>query len=467
MADLAALTLLDAARAVREREVSAVELTEHCLARIEATEPAVHAWVTVDAEGARAAARIADAAVGAGEPLGTLHGVPLGVKDLIDTAGLRTTYGSPRWADHVPTRDATAVARLRAAGAVVLGKHATHELAWGGRTDSAHFGPTHNPRRRGHIPGGSSGGSAAAVVAGGCFGAVGTDTAGSVRIPAALSGCVGYKPTRGRVSLAGVMPLAPSLDHVGALARTVPDAAAIVTAIGGPDPADPGTLAWPLVPEAPVSVDGLDLAFLSGWPTALLDDGVAEVYEAARRRTAAAGLSTTCQDSVGEADAASALLTRVLAEAGARHRSDFATDPAGFGPDLAELLALPAPSARELAAAGAVTARLTAQLLELLSLHDVLVLPTVPVPAPAIGATTVRVAGAELPIEPVLTQLTSPADAAGLPAVSVPVGDVGGLPVGLQLLGRPGADAVVLAAAAAIHELHLPLLPTNDRGRSR
>jgi aspartyl-tRNA(Asn)/glutamyl-tRNA(Gln) amidotransferase subunit A len=450
MTDVGGLTLLEAARAVRERDVSPVELTEHALARIEETEPVVHAWVTVAADAARAAAREAEAAVLAGADLGPLHGVPMGVKDLLDTAGTRTTYGSARFGHHVPTRDATAVARLRGAGAVLLGKHATHELAWGGRTDSAHYGPTHNPHRRGRIPGGSSGGSAAAVVVGSCWGALGTDTAGSVRIPAALSGCVGYKPSRGRVSLAGVLPLAPSLDHVGALARTVADAAAIVDAVAGPDPADPGSQA--LVPadpaEAPV------VAALGGWATALLDPGVAAACDAARDRLQAAGVRVVEVDLPAEPATTAAVLTRVLAEAHARHRAAFEEQPDAFGADLRALLGGAAPTPAELATSEAVVARTSALLLDLLATYDALLLSTVPVLAPEIGATTVRVDGPDgevtLPVELALTRLTSPFNATGLPAVSVPAGSAQGLPVGVQVVGRPWGDRTALALAALV-----------------
>jgi aspartyl-tRNA(Asn)/glutamyl-tRNA(Gln) amidotransferase subunit A len=451
---LGSLDLVEAAAAVRAGDVTATELTEHYLARIEETEPAVHAWASVDVDGARAAARAADDAVASGAALGALHGVPLGVKDLIDTADWPTSYGSARWAGHVPTRDATAVARLRAAGAVVLGKQATHELAWGGRTDSARLGPTHNPHRRGHIPGGSSGGSAASVAIGSCLGAIGTDTAGSLRIPAALSGCVGYKPTRGRVSRAGVLPLAPSLDHVGALARTVADAAAIVAAIEGPDRADPDTQAFGPGATEPVDVRRLRLAFLAGWPTELLADEVAVAYADTHRWVTAAGIRASCREVVGDPQAPTALLTRILAEAGAQHRPAFEAHPEDFGPDLAELLALPAPSPRDLAEGGAVLARSTAQLLDLLIEHDVLVLPTVPVPAPRIGELTVTLGGRELPVEQVLTRLTSPFNAAGLPVVSVRVGSAGGLPIGAQVVGRPGDDRTALAVAAEIERCY-------------
>lgn len=453
MADLAELNLLDAARAIRERELSPVELTEHYLARIDETEPAVHAYVTVDAEGARRAARAAEAAVTSGETLGPLHGVPLGVKDLFDTAGVRTTYGSPAWERHIPARDATAVARLRAAGAVILGKHATHELAWGGRTDSAHFGPTHNPHRRDHIPGGSSGGSAASVVAGSSLGAIGTDTAGSVRIPAALCGCVGFKPTRGRVSLAGAMPLAPSLDHVGALARTVADAAAIIDAIAGPDPADPGTHL--LVPADAASAAGRPLraAFLSGWPTDLLDPDIAAALSDVEHRLPRYGVAVASAKVAGEAPAA-AILTRILAEAGMRHRPAYERCPEAFGADVGELLRLAPPTTDDLVRTQLLVARTTAALLEILVDNDVLVLPTVPMTAPRIGAATVAVdARTVIPIELVLTRLTSIFDAAGLPAISVPAGMAHGLPLGAQVVGRPGADESTVAVAAVIEEL--------------
>ncbi|MFD0474083.1 amidase [Nonomuraea thailandensis] len=228
-------TATAASAAIARGELSPVELTEHLLTRIAETDAALHAYAIITAEDALARAK----ALTAEPSRGPLHGLPIGIKDLIDTAGVPTAYGSPRFLGHVPGRDATAVTRLLDAGTVILGKHTTHELAWGGRTDSAFFGPTHNPYRHGHVPGGSSGGSAASVAAGSSLGGLGSDTAGSVRIPAALSGCVGFKPTRGRVPLDGVLPLAPSLDHLGVLARTVDDAALLMDALAAPVPGEP------------------------------------------------------------------------------------------------------------------------------------------------------------------------------------------------------------------------------------
>nr|MDT0659726.1 amidase [Micromonospora sp. DSM 115978] len=480
--------IADAGRAIAAGTLSPVALTEHLLDRIRATEPALHAYVTVAADQARSTARRMAAELAEGRRRGPLHGIPLGIKDLIDTAGLRTTYGSPRFATHVPDRDATVVARLRAAGAVLLGKHATHELAWGGRTDSGYFGATHNPYRRGHIPGGSSGGSAASVAAGSSCGAVGTDTAGSVRIPAALSGCVGFKPTRGLVSLAGILPLAPTLDHVGALARTVDDAAAIITAIAGADPADPRTLADPVPDLRPASrtgpgsggagsgggglpgVERLRVGWLGGWFAALLSPGVAAILADIRRRLSGTGIRIDDVDladldpgavelgPAGATAASEALLTRIVAEAGALHRPAFRRAPELFGADLAELLTAEAPTPARLAATEATVARVGAALLTALTEHDVLVCATVPVPAPPIGAATVPAGGGSVPIELVLTRHTAPFNAIGVPALSVPVGLVDGLPVGLQIAGRRLADGTVLDLGRLVERVR-PELP--------
>ncbi|MDH2413078.1 amidase [Nocardioides sp. CER19] len=457
MSDLDDLSLLDAAAAIRAGDISPVELTEHVLARIEATEPTLHAYATVDADGARSAASAAERAVLRGDELGALHGVPMGVKDLFDTAGMRTTYGSPRYDGHVPDRDATAVARLRAAGAIVLGKHTTHEFAWGGRTDSASFGATHNPHRHGHIAGGSSGGSGASVAAGSCLGAIGTDTAGSVRIPAALSGCVGFKPSRGRISLAGVMPLSPSLDHVGALARTVADAAAIADAVAGHDPADERTLHL-TDGLAPAQVASARVAVPGGWFQGLLHPAVREAVTETASTLVGLGVEVETVDFVGDPDVPHAVLTRILFEAGLLHRPAFSTEPSSFGPDLAELLSLPSPTPLELAAMEAAIARFSAQLLSLLGDYDALLVPTVPVPAPELGQRSVSfdthtdtdTGAVDVEIEHVLTRLTSPLNAAGLPAVSVPAGAADGLPVAVQVVGRPYDDATALGIAALV-----------------
>src|SRR6202011_5466042 len=228
----------EASELVRQRKVSPVELTHACLAQIEKLNPALNAFITVTAESATAEARAAEAEVQRGKWRGPLHGVPIALKDLFDTAGVRTTAASGVFKDRIPTEDADVVRRLKAAGAVLLGKTNMQEFAFGGTSIVTYFGAVHNPWESTHIAGGSSGGSAAALAAGLCYGALGSDTAGSVRIPASHCGIVGLKPTYGLVSIRGVIPLSWSLDHVGPMARTVGDAAVLLQAIAGYDAQD-------------------------------------------------------------------------------------------------------------------------------------------------------------------------------------------------------------------------------------
>ena len=240
------LNLAEASDLLRRKELSSVELTASCLARIDELNPTINAFITVMHESALAAAREADAEIHAGRWRGPLHGIPIGIKDLIDTAGVRTTCGSALFAERIPTKDAEIVRRLKSAGAVIVGKQNLQEFAYGGTSTSSYFGPVRNPLNTERIAGGSSGGSAAAVAAGMCFAAIGTDTGGSVREPAAFCGIVGLKPTYGRVSARGVFPLSPSLDHVGPLCRTVIDTALMLQVIAGYDKLDTTSVDWPI-----------------------------------------------------------------------------------------------------------------------------------------------------------------------------------------------------------------------------
>jgi len=237
--DLAGLTLKQASDLVRRKDVSPVELAEVCLARIDRHDRAINAFITVTREQALATAREMDAELRRGARRGPLHGIPIALKDNIDTAGVLTTAASGVFKDRVPTEDADVVVRLKKAGAVLLGKLNLHEFALGGTSAVTYFGPVHNPWALDRVAGGSSGGSAAAVAADMCFGALGTDTGGSIRIPASLCGIVGFKPTYGRVSNRGVIPMAWTLDHVGPMCKTVEDAALMLTAIAGHDALDP------------------------------------------------------------------------------------------------------------------------------------------------------------------------------------------------------------------------------------
>ena len=243
--ELCRLPLVEQSKLIEGRQISSVEIVQACLDRVHATDAVMRAFITVMGDEALRDAKEADQAVARGDRRGSLHGVPIAVKDLIDVEGVRTTCGSQTQADFVAGADATCVRRLRQAGAVVVGKTNLNEFALGATGQNPHYGDTNNPWDRRRISGGSSGGSAAAVASGTCAAALGTDTGGSVRIPAALCGVVGFKPTYGRISLHGVALLAWSLDHVGVLARGVEDAALVLNELCGPDPADPSCLDVP------------------------------------------------------------------------------------------------------------------------------------------------------------------------------------------------------------------------------
>ena len=243
--DLARLTLKQASELLRRRDVSPVDLVEACLSRIERHDRAINAFITVTREQALATAREMESELRRGRPRGPLHGVPIALKDNIDTDGVLTTAASGVFKDRVPTEDAEVVVRLKRAGAVLLGKLNLHEFALGGTSTVTHFGPVHNPWALDRVAGGSSGGSAAAIAADMCFGALGTDTGGSIRIPASLCGIVGFKPTYGRVSTRGVVPMAWTLDHVGPMCKTVEDAALVLSAIAGYDALDPTSIDAP------------------------------------------------------------------------------------------------------------------------------------------------------------------------------------------------------------------------------
>jgi aspartyl-tRNA(Asn)/glutamyl-tRNA(Gln) amidotransferase subunit A len=454
--ELNMLDLADAARRIAAGELSAVELTAACLERIAALDAQVNAFITVTADDAVRQAREADDDVERGDARGPLAGVPVALKDLFDTAGVRTTAGSTFFAERVPERDAAVVERLRAAGAVVLGKLNLHEWALGVTNDNPHFGACHNPWALDRISGGSSGGSAAALAAGMCHGALGSDTGGSIRIPAALCGVVGLKPTCGRVSLRGAVPLSWSLDHAGPMARRVRDVALLLNAIAGHDPADPASI--------PVAVDdytvGLDDG-IAGWrigvvASAWLGDVDRDVAAAVRAvvdglASLGAWVEPLEAPELPEAARLNGLMT--TADAAAFHRERLEQAPDAFGADvLARLRRGAAYGATDYADARRTQTRLRRRFESWFVEHggalDAVVLPTTPIAAPRIaGLDAVATAG-------VLTRLTAPFNLTGLPALSVPCGlTPEGLPVGLQIVGAPWAERRVLQVGKAVEGL--------------
>ena len=414
---------------------TATELTQACLARISERDPALHAFIRVMPQEALAAAQASDRRRAAGTLLGPLDGMPVAIKDNIDMAGVPTSGGIGHYRDVVATSDAPIVARLKAAGAVLIGKTNLHEAALGATNDNPWFGRCDNPLRSGYTPGGSSGGSAAAVAASMCTLALGTDTMGSVRIPAAYCGIVGFKPSRGVISLDGVMPLSPSLDTVGILASSVRHVLEVWPALVGAPSSDgqPGDMqaSTPGTGRIAVASDFPDaqsppFAALMRSATACaraLDLGVTE--------PSLAGLALTTIRREG--------FVLIEIEAEAVHRVALAGNPEGFSAPLRSMLAYGARQPSERAAQLRVSLHAAAlQVISLLTDVDALILPTTPQAAFAHG----------IPAPVTQPDYTGLANIAGLPAISIPWGyDADGMPLGLQLIGKAGADLALLQLA--------------------
>jgi aspartyl-tRNA(Asn)/glutamyl-tRNA(Gln) amidotransferase subunit A len=433
---------------LRRKEVSPLELTCACLDRIEKLNPALNAFITVTADSALAEARAAEAEIARGEWRGLLHGIPVALKDLIDTAGTRTTAASAVFEHRVPAEDAEVVRLLRRAGAVILGKNNLHEFAYGGSSLVSFFGDIHNPWDTAHIAGGSSGGSAAAVTAGLCYAAIGTDTAGSIREPAALCGCVGIKPTYGRVSARGVIPLSWSLDHVGPLAATVGDVAAVLQAIAGCDPFDVCSA------DVPVGdyVSGLRDATKTlriGVPRAHFYDDLDDEVRAAVEQ-ALAVIGTLVAEVRDVQIDVRADRTVQAAESFAYHADRVMLTPELYQPETLRRIR----SGADISAAEYIQRRRELdqerrRAREFFADVDLLVTPTMPIPAPAI-ADLKKDPEALRPAELRLLRNTRPFNVWGLPAVSVPCGFAkSGLPIGLQIAGSPWREDLVLRLAQA------------------
>jgi aspartyl-tRNA(Asn)/glutamyl-tRNA(Gln) amidotransferase subunit A len=463
--DLTSLTLSEASGLIASRELSPVELVAAHLTRIERLEPRLNCFITLTPESALERAGLAEAQIKRGERLGPLHGIPLALKDLFETQGVRTTSGSAFFQEHVPQADAFVVERLNAAGGVLLGKLNMHEIALGVTNNNPHFGACHNPWSGHQInsskvpgpwaadrsPGGSSGGSAAALAAGLCLGSLGTDTGGSIRIPASLCGVVGLKPTFGRVSLRGVTPLSWNLDHPGPLARRVRDAAILLQVIAGYDPLDPPSADVP-VPDYTAGLEG----GIAGWRVALASDAFftkaeSEVLDAFRAageviRSLEAQVAEVEIPNVLEAARANGLM--VTSDAAAFHRQRLKDRPELFGADVRQRLETGAAcSSTEYALARRVQSEFRRQMERFFEDYDLLLTPATPIPAPPLeGPDAVEQAGR-------LTRFTAPFNLSGLPAISVPCGFTAeGLPVGLQIVGPPWGEARLLRAAHAYEE---------------
>jgi aspartyl-tRNA(Asn)/glutamyl-tRNA(Gln) amidotransferase subunit A len=429
-------TVHEFARQLRAREISAVEMTDECLRIIEAENPRLNAFILVMADEARRQAHDADRELAAGRDRGALHGVPFSVKDLFDIRGTATTAASRVRDGHVAADDAIAIALLRQAGVVFVGKTNLHEFAFGTTNEDSAFGPARNPHDVTRSPGGSSGGSAASVAAGMALATLGTDTGGSIRIPAAACGIVGLKPGYGEISTGGAVPLSQTLDHAGPLTRTVTDAWHVYHALLHQPAARP-------LSAAPVGT--LRLAALGGYFSELLDDEVRASFDSALKALRSAGAQVD-EVSLPHADSIFAIyLHIVLSDAASYHAptldemADRYTKAVRLRLEMGRYI-LAEDYVRALAGRDVLRREVDAALAG----HDAIVLPTLPIPAPPIGANTVRVSSKDEPFN--LTRH---------PAISIPCGrTLAGLPCGLQLVGMSGrTDPLLSVALAAEREL--------------
>ena len=436
-------TIRELAGALRARKISSEMVTTRCLARIEERNPALNAFIAVFGPEALDAARAADREIADGHYRGPLHGVPISLKDLIDMRGVPTTAGSRVRAGHIASRDAAVTTRLREAGAVIVGKTNLHEFAFGTTSEDSAFGPARHPLDVNRSPGGSSGGSAASVADGMAYASIGTDTGGSIRIPAAACGLVGLKPAVDEIPLQGIVPLSPTMDHVGPLCRSVDDAAIVYDVLrGGAAEA----------PQQPWTLRGARFGIPRSYFLAMLDPQVAAAFDAACARLADAGATLEDVDIPHAADIAAIYLHLVLSEAAAYHAKMLDSRGDDYTPNVRIRLEL----GRYVLAEDYVRALRGRQLLirevdAALRGRAALLLPALAIPAPKLGVTSVKLAGIEEPIRNAMLRLTQLFNITGHPAVALPCGKtaVEGLPLGAQLVGARHDTGTLLRVAAA------------------
>ena len=447
--DVAALS-----QKLRSKEISPVELTEAYLDRIDAVDERINSYITVTAQVAREMARKAEAEIAAGRWRGPFHGVPIGLKDLCYTKGILTTGGSKILADFVPNHDSTVWTRLREAGAVLLGKLNLHEFAYGATTNNPHWGACRNPYDLERIPGGSSGGSGAAIAARTAAATIGTDTGGSIRIPAACCGCVGLKQTWSRVSRYGVMPLSDSLDHAGPITRSVRDAALMLNVIAGHDPNDATSSREP-VPDYASRLGG-DLKGVRVGVIRELDTGISEpvanAFKAALKQLESLGAKVDEVSIPSFVEGAQVTMVVLMAEALEFHEQWMRERPQDYGADVRSLIE----TSMTITAVNYVRAQrernlMLAEAMAALENHSVLAAPSQATAAPKIGDSSYDI------IEK-MVRFTGPFNATGQPVVSIPTGvSREGLPLSMQIIGKPFDEATILQAADAYERARGPL----------
>ncbi len=455
--DLHYLTISELEPMIRDRKLSPVELVRACLDRIHALDGRFHAFITVMEESALAEARAAEEAVVAGSHTGPLHGIPVGLKDLYYTKGVATTAGARFLADFVPEEDAPSVANLRAAGGIILGKLNLHQFAFGAIGTNPQYGTPANPWDTERIPGGSSSGSGVALMAGMLPAATGSDTGGSIRIPSAICGVVGIKPTYGRVSLRGIIPLSGSLDHAGPMARSVEDCAILLEAMAGHDPKDPRSVDLP-VPSyrnsLRQSVKGLRAGVPRGEFFGALQPAVRDAVEKAIATLEELGVSVEEVEVPSMDEAVTVSLGLLGPEAAAYHKRWMDERPGDYDPQvLRRLQAGSSVSVEEYEKAKQGKADFTRRYQDVMKDLDLLLAPTEPVTAPKIGESSMVIDGVKEATQNLMVHLNRPFNITGMPAITVPCGfDEDGLPVGLQIAGKPFDEATVLRTAYAYEQ---------------
>jgi aspartyl-tRNA(Asn)/glutamyl-tRNA(Gln) amidotransferase subunit A len=446
--ELTELTLSEAADLIEERKISPVDLTRACLDRIERLDPQLNCFVTLTAERALQEARTAEEAIGRGDYRGPLHGIPLAYKDLYETQGIRTTAGSKLLLDHVPDADCTAVAKLKDGGAICLGKLNLQQWALGVTNAESYFGPTHNPWDLNRITGGSSGGSGAALAAGLCFGSLGSDTGGSIRVPAALCGIVGLKPTFGRVSTKGVIPLSWSLDHAGPMARTVRDVALLLTYIAGYDTGDLNSAnvpAYGFMEFLGADVRGWRIALAQDEFIATSDTEVLTAVHDAAKAFEKLGAQVTIIDFSQARHIREVSRIILHSDAAAFHRQRLQDTPDDFMPSLVPRLK----RGLEHTAVEYVLAKREQQCIKqefesFFANYDLMLMPTTPQAACLFDD----------PEAFELARFTAAFNLIGVPALSVPCGFTqSGLPIGLQLIAHHWDEARLLRAGYAYERM--------------
>ncbi|MBP1153347.1 MULTISPECIES: amidase [unclassified Paenibacillus] len=442
---------------IRSKEVSPKEIVAQLVNRIEAVNPVLNAFITVAAEEAFEQAKQAEAEITSGQYRGPLHGIPIGLKDLIYTKGIKTTMGSEIFKDFIPDFDATVVQKLKHAGAIIIGKLNTHEFAYGSTGDVSHFGPVRNPYDTSKMTGGSSSGSGAAVASALCFGALGTDTGGSIRIPSSACGIVGMKPTFGRVSKHGAYPLGFTLDHIGPMTRTVRDNAELLGILAGHDPEDPYSVQQAgedFTRYLGEAIRGKVVGIPSTFYFDLIDDEIRSKMEEAIDLLRAMGAEIRTVEMPVLSEVSWAQLKTIQSEAYAVHEEHLGSSAEKYHPEVLERLRASAEAkGYEYVKAQDIRRRAQESFRRAFEQVDVMVAPTLPILPPDIGQREIQIQGQSELVRAALLRLTGPTNLTGLPSLSIPSGfSKTGLPIGMQFIGRPFDEATLYQFGAAFEK---------------